>query len=95
MGTILHAAHAQDFERKKRPVVGAKESEDEDDSDDGDDEVEDSDDSDGAREEADTKKAKAVGDGEVEINDATAVLRDAERTERRDHASPSLSPRGR
>ncbi|KAF2492259.1 EXS-domain-containing protein [Lophium mytilinum] len=69
VGTILHNAHAQDFERKRRPEAGPKLSADEDDSDD--DEVEVGDESsDDAHDEAQIRQAKAVGESSVEADEA-------------------------
>jgi hypothetical protein len=86
---MLHAAHAQDFERKKMPEAVAKEeSEDEDDPDDGDDVEADDESSDDEQEESEMKTAKAVGDGGLEIDEAAGAMRHAERLERySDHGS--------
>ncbi|KAF2816274.1 EXS-domain-containing protein [Mytilinidion resinicola] len=98
VGTILHAAHAQDFERKRRPETGPKVSADEDDSDD--DEIEVGDESsDYAHDEAEIRKAKAVGESSIEADEAIDVIDDLRAEgdalrmpEEAEHASPKASP---
>lgn len=60
VGTMLHAAHAQDFERKRRPEVGAKNAAD--------------DDTDEEEEEEEEVRRIGEGEGGEQVEDASGMV---------------------
>jgi len=60
VGTMLHAAHAQDFERKRRPEVGAKDAAD--------------DDTDEEEEEDEEVRRIGEGEGGEQVEDASGMV---------------------